>query len=212
MIIVVRILVGDGTWISLIETESSVNATRPSLGRRSTNGIYYADGTGLNDAGSITSADNWMVVGYNRPAGASQTVTVHKCLLGSASNTHTAIGTTFGNESGSIANYRIGSDEDRGNIRVVAAAIFTTSLTNANFEGVASAKTSQSILDLGPIHMWESNSTNLTEDVVGTADMTATGTTTSTDGPAGWTYFGGAAATSLPVRRRYSGLVMRGRR
>lgn len=196
---VIRILAADGAWLSIVETEQPAGTVKPSMGRRNTNGIYYADGAGLDDAGSITSADNWMVVGCSRPAGAAQTVRVHKCVIGGA-NTHTNVAATHGNDITDATIMRFGGNDDFANIRLAAVAVGPVNWSDADFEGVKTAASTASMISLSTVaHVYDSKNGQLGTDLVDSCNATSrTGTTQSTDGPAGWTYFGAAAATSFP--------------
>lgn len=196
-IAVIRILAADGAWLSIMETEQPAGSVRPTMGRRNTDGIYFSHAAGLDSAGTIQAADNWMVVGVSRPAGAAQTVRVHKCVIGGA-NTHTNIGTTFGNDVTDATIMRFGGNDDFANIRIAACGAGAVNWADADFEGVKTAASTASIIALGTVaHAYDSKNGQLGTDLVGSCNAASrTGTTQSTDGPAGWTYFGAAAATS----------------
>lgn len=205
LMIVLRIMTtSDLTWLSFLEDETSGGLNRPSIGRRNDGNIYYSDSVTLTSAIAVEDADNWMVIAVTRPAGAAQTVRMHKCVIG-GSNTHTDAAGTFSDSSAYPGGlYRIAGNDDFANIRVVAAATWTSAaLTDGQLNGIAAAKTSQSILDLSPSWMVEAgDSLVLDRSVGGNTDRSAAvGGAANTDTPAGWVYLGGAVAGQVGTMR-----------
>jgi hypothetical protein len=198
LLIVCKIAAGSNTWLSLLEGERATGATGASLGRRNNNNIYFSNSASLISGGSITSADGWMIVAVTRTAGAA--TTVHKLPIG-GSRTSTTLGALADGLSAASGTMRIGGNDDFANIYVAAAAFWDgTDLTTAQLDGILSAKTTQSILDLSPTWAVDDGPTSneFANDLVGTTNRTAiTGTTTSADDPAGWVYAGegGGGAT-----------------
>ena len=193
ILIVVKILVAaDNTWLSFIEHENSGSA-KPSLGRTNGGVIYMSNSAANQTAISITDSDGWMIVACTKATG-SATPRMHKCIIGGA-NTHTDAGGTLGND-GTMNTIRIGGNDDFANIRVAAAATWAgTALTDANINGINSAATTQSILDLSPSWCVDDSDAFATDLTAGTIDRTAlVGTTDSADDPTGWVYFGGGGA------------------
>lgn len=212
LLIVVRFIGADGTWQSLIESETNAGAVRPSLGRRNTGETYYSDSVTIDSANVVTAADGWLIAAATRPAGAAQTVRFHRCVIGGA-NTHTdGTGATFSDNSAYLTGrYRIAGNDDFANIRVVAAATWASAaLTDGQINGIASAKTSQSILSLSPSWMVESGDSLVLDRSVGgnTSRSAAVGGAASTDTPAGWVYLGAATGSASIIlgRKRSRGV------
>lgn len=206
MLIVVRILVtADLTWLSFIETETSGAVGSAALGRSAfAGGVYWGQGTSLEEQNAITDSDGWLIAAANKPAGSS-IINIHRCIIGGA-NTHTA-GSIAKAAAASIASgtLRIGGNDDFANIRVAAAAIFTRELTNGEIDGINTAKTTQSIYNLTPAWLVDDND-GLVNDYMGRANRSSvTGTASDADNPSGWIY-GIASAiwpnlTIAPMRR-----------
>lgn len=209
MLIVVKFATSSG-WISLLEGETSGGADRATIGRNpdQSNNLYFSNGVaGLPTGGvTLTNTSNWYVAALQRASGTVAART-HLCQVGAVSNTHTDHVTSMANAS-SIAggNLRIGGNADFGNIRVAAAAIWNSNpLVDADFEGIASDATTQSIADLSPVWLVDDSDAFAT-DLIGSNDRTSiTGTADDADDPSGWVYGlgGGAAATSLPPVQPY---------
>ena len=202
ILIVARIMqTNDAVWLSFIEHETSAAGASATLGRRNNGNLYWANGTTASNAVAATDSDNWCVFASRKPAGVSG-VTTSKCVIGGA-NTHTNDGGAHANAPGVLSGtLRIGGNDDFANIRVAAAAVFPgTQLADADLNGIASAKTTQSIADLSPTWLVDDSdafATNLVNP--GVMDRASiTGTADDADDPSGWVYgLGGAAATSLP--------------
>jgi hypothetical protein len=78
-------------------------------------------------------------------------------------------------------------------MRLAAVALWNSVLTQGQIEGIASAKTTQSILDLSPLWCVDDGPTSnaFALDLVGNVDRTAiNGTSDNADDPAGWVYLG----------------------
>lgn len=192
-LIVMRIMAtADNIWISGLETKHTTNLDGISLGRHS-NGLVYSASTAATTAVAWTDSDNWCVVASSKATGSSAP-NHYKIPIGGA--TSTAAASAIGNVSASNQ-ITLGGPSDPAHIRLAAAAIFTSALSQANIESVATAKTTQSILDLSPVWCVD-DSDGLLTDLVGTADRTIlSGTSDNADDPAGWVYFGGGANEKL---------------
>lgn len=211
MLIVVKILNASSAWLSLIENETSGGLHRVSLGRHLTGDDIYVSNNfeGVSAGGDITSANGWMIVAATKATG-SATPDLHRVIIGGARTT-TAGSVALSNASSYAAgNARIGGNDDFANISVACAATWDgTVLTTGQLDGINTAKTSQSILDLSPSWMVDA-SDGLVVDQAGTADRTSVvGTTAAADDPTGWVYLGGGAviepADGAPPARAGSG-------
>lgn len=204
LLIVAKILnTADAAWLSFIENESSGGAIRPSLGRRSNGDIYYSQQTGLVSGTAVQDGDGWCIIACTKAAGTT-TPKGHKIPIG-GSRTTTAMDSSLANSTSYAGgNLRIGGNDDFANIEVACAAIFNKALTTTELGGINTAKTSQSILDLGPVWMVDA-SDGLVADQVGSVDRTSVvGTAAGSSDPTGWTYLGGGGteyfgATSLTI-------------
>lgn len=195
MLIVCRILVtADDTWLSLIENETSGATGRSSIGRRGGSGeFYFSNELGISSVTVITDPDGWVILCATKASG-SAAPQMHRIIIGGARTT-AAGGTALGNDSAYAAgNARIGGNDDFANIAVACAATWAgTVLTTTQLDGINTAKTSQSILDLSPSWMVDA-SDGLVLDQVGSADRTSVvGTSAAANDPTGWVYLGGAA-------------------
>jgi len=199
ILIVVKVInTTDNAWLSFVESETSGAAARPSIGRNnSTPGrVYYANGAVLSETASvtITDAENWCVVAVTKAAG-TVAPRMHRCQIG-GSNQH-ADGTVNAGDVGAYATgkFLVAGDDDPANIRVAAWAVWDgTALTDGQIEGIASAKTTDSILALTPTACFDAENSLMLNDLVQNMDGTLVGTITeSSDGPTGWLYFGESA-------------------
>lgn len=203
MLIVVKFATASG-WMSLLEAETSGSADRATIGRNpnQSNNLYFSNGVaGLPTGGvTLTNTSNWYVVALQRASGTVAART-HLCQIGAVSNTHTDHSTTMAN-AGSVSggNLRIGGDADFSNMRVAAAAVWNSNpLVDADFEGIASAATTQSIADLSPDWLVDDSDAFAT-DLIGSNDRTSiTGTADDADDPSGWVYgLGGGGGAPTP--------------
>jgi len=215
---VIRMLAANGSWQSIIESESAAGVNQASMGRNATgNGrLYYSDTVSAKEVATIdiVSADSWQIIAITRPAGAAQTIRGHQCILGGATeHDDDSTGNNLGNYDGGM--FIVGGDDDPANMRVAAWAIWNTvALTDGDIEDIRDALTTQSILDLNPTACFDSeNGLMLTDLTAGGMDGTSGGgTTESVDGPAGWVYLneapitGGLASVSF---RNYPKPVLR---
>lgn len=205
MLIVCKIVVTDDTtWLSLLEGERSTGAIGAALGRRSTGNIYFANSSALIDAVAISDADGWMIVAVTRSA--AEATNFHKIPIG-GSRTTTAGGALADGLTLSGGTMRIGGNDDFANIKVAAAAFWDgTELTTTQLDGIASAKTTQSIDDLNPTWLVDDSdafATNLTNP--GVMDRASiVGTTDDADDPAGWVY--GLAGTTKALEVAIAGV------
>lgn len=200
LMMVLRIIetVDNNKWLSFIECETSGGSIALALGRENSSPglIYCVRGGGQHQAISVTDADSWMVVGWTIPSGTA-TPRFHKDVIG-GSPTHTAGGGTQSDNNNEIANVRIGGNDDFANIRVAAAAIFNSEISDGNWETIEAARTTQAIADLTPVWLVDDSdafATNLINPGVGDRSS-ITGTADDADDPASWVYgLGGAGGT-----------------
>lgn len=188
-LLVIRIMAtNDGVWISGLESDSSAGANPgPALGRRSSGTTYYSTPAGVSDAVSWTDSDNWCVIAGTKASG-SATPNHYKIPIGGA--TSSSAGNLAGGNFNAADRLKLGGPSDGAHVRIAAAAIWNSVLTQGQIEGIASAKTTASILALSPLWCVD-DSDGLATDLVGTADRTTlTGTSDNADDPAGWAYFG----------------------
>lgn len=201
LLIVCRIMVAaDLTWLSFIETETSAAATAATIGRSAlAGGVYWSQGVTLGEANTITDSDGWLICAASKPAGTS-IPRLHRSIVGGA-DTHTDwSGALVASASIASGTLRIGGNDDFANIAVAAAAIFDKVLSDAEINGINTAKTSQSILNLSPTWMVDA-SDGLVLDQVGSADRTSvTGTSAAANDPTGWVYLGAAGVSIAWIR------------
>lgn len=203
LLVVCRILnTNDGVWLSAIETETSAAADSATLGRRSSGNVYVSNATlatGTDTGLDVpwTDSDNWCVIAAGKATGTVAPFN-HKIPIGGASNRTTA---SFGMPNapsitgGSI---KLMGNADPHNGRLAVAAIFDKALTQAEVEGIATAKTTQSIYALTPVWLVDDNDA-FASDYMGNANRTAiSGTTDDADDPSGWVY-GISSGTTVTV-------------
>lgn len=187
---VVRIMsTSDTIWHSFIEIENSGTLVC-GLGR-SDAGLLYAYVNGTQDDVPFTDSDGWALVAHTKTAG-STTPILHKIIIGGAA-THTAVPFTTGAPASVGNTLRLGGNDDFSHSRrAVSALIRGVALSNAELEGIATAKTTQSIADLCNAttdYLYDDSNgftTNLLDP--GRGDLTKTGTTDNADDPSGWVY------------------------
>lgn len=189
----------DAIWVSFVESDSSGGTNPgPSLGRHSNGQIYFGMTT-ISKAVGWTDSDNWCVICATRAAGTT-TPNFYKVPIGGS--TTTAAGDASSGNLNNADRIRLGGPSDPAHIRIAAVAWWSSALSQANIESVATAKTTQSILDLSPAWCVD-DSDGLATDLVGTADRTAiSGTSDNADDPSGWVYFGAAGGPSQRFRWR----------
>lgn len=198
---VVRMLAAGGSWQSIIESENSGGTNVVSMGRQGggSDDLYYSDTVSAKVVTSIEvlAADSWQLLAVTRPAGAAQTIRGHQIIFGGATDhADDSTGNDMLNYNGGL--FIVAGDDDPANIRVAAWAIWnSTALTDGQINGIASAKTTQSILDLSPTACFDSENSLMLNDLAGTMDGTLIGAITeSSDGPTDWVYFGQAASAA----------------
>lgn len=196
MLVVWRITTAtDTSWQSAIETHTSAAAPSVSMGRRqdATLGHLYvsnatlATGTDTGLDNTIENADNWTVCAAGKAAGSSAPFN-HKVVIGGASTRFT---NSFGMpDAPSITGGTIvlGGDDDPLTGRIAAAAIFNKVLSQAEVEGIASAKTTQSIYALGPVWLVDDNDAFVADYMGNSGNGTKTNTADDADDPSGWVY------------------------
>lgn len=200
LLIVVRIIqTSDLTWLSFIETETSAAAAGAAMGRSAlAGGVYWSQGATLGEANTITDSDGWMICAASKASGSS-IPRLHRSIIGGA-NTHTdwtgALAAAASIASGTI---RIGGNDDFANIRVAAAAIFDKVLTDAEINGINTAKTTKSIYDLTPVWLVDDNDAFVADYMGHSGNGTKTGTASDADNPSGWVYGVGGATVTFAV-------------
>jgi hypothetical protein len=199
VLIVAKFAGADGTWQSLVEVTDAAAAPRMSLGRRNSGELYMANSFSLESEGPAVAADGWSIYCVTKATG-TVNPTSHVAPIGGA-RTSSTFGTTLPNGAGTGVRIHIGGPGDFANIYVAAAAVWNgVVLTTGQIDGILSAKTTQSILDLSPTWAADDSDAFATDLTSGTSDRTAiTGTTDSADDPSGWLYFGASVAASLPM-------------
>lgn len=205
MLVLVKIATTtDNAWLSFIEGETSGAGLRFAIGRQNSSPgrLYYANGTVAPETASVTIEDSegWAIMCATKATG-SVAPTHHKIIVSTGTRTTAAPGVAAANSTTTAnGNLRLGGNDDFANIYLGAAAIWVgTVLSTAQLDGIASAKTTQSILDLSPTWCVDDSDGLATDLTAGTVDRaTLVGTTDSADDPAGWVYFGGGAAVDIP--------------
>jgi hypothetical protein len=156
------------------------------------------------------TATDWSIVGISKPAGTGDvTARMHANILGSGVWDHSDATVGLGGHPTDAWTQtqigRRGTGTNFKNFRIAVAAVFSSELSDANYESIGSAKTTQSLANLSPLALWEFNQASVVttvEDLIGTADETSkSGTTAAADDPS-WTYgiSGGGGGTSQSGR------------
>lgn len=210
------VLTGDYTYISPHRSSGSAPLFEMHDGSGGGTLSHYSitDGT-VSGAVGCTASD-WQVLGISKPTGTGIFVRMHRKILGSGSWTHidaTADTGSVPTEAwvATVLGRRPSTADHYKNFRIAVAAVFNYELSDANYETVESASTTQAIFDLGPLVLWEFNQASVAtavEDLIGAADETArTGTTVVTgDDPSPWTFglTGGVVSASDDFTRANS--------
>jgi len=177
----------------------------------------YTDGPTSDSTLTGVTAGDWQILADTKAAG-SNGVRFHRKVLGSGSWTHDTGGTAIGNnatvcdriELGSFLNGGFSSYKD---MRLAVAAAFATELSDANIESIQTTPSTQKLVDLGAVAVWDLNQASTAtavNDLVGSSDQVAiTGTSVVTgDDPPGWTFGatgGGGGGGSQDIFVRVSG-------
>ena len=190
------VLASSGTYVSCARTTS--NSPVFELADGSTSGVLahnnYSDGTVSASTGY--TATDWQLCGVSKPAGSGDvTARFHAKILGSGTWNHDDATVGIGGhptDAWTLTNIgRRGTGTNFKNFRIAVAAVFNSYLSDANFEAMGNAASTQAIADNSPLALWEFNqastATTVT-DLIGTANETSkSGTTAASDNPA-WTY------------------------
>ena len=202
MLVVAKFNAGT-SWTSFIEmTATSVVV---SMGRRSTDGLYYSEGVAIQDSSqagpvgspfTIGSGDGWCLYAFTKAAG-TVSPTFHKIPIGGTRVTHSISATSVDVgaplDNGTIT---IGGNDDFFNGRFAALAIMPqVVLSTTQLDAIATAKTTASIVGLAPANGWVvDDSDGFANNLVAnnTHRSAIAGTTASADDPAGWIYMGGS--------------------
>lgn len=196
--LVVVKFVSASSWCALIECETNNSGGyKCGITRNSGTGLRFADETSFSDAGSIAASDGWIIAATTKATGTA-TPDHHKLVIGGSRTTSTGSASVGSGNNTTVEHVKLGGDDDRQQIYFGAAAIFSKVLTTTELDGINTAKTSQSIFDLGPIWFADDGNSFATEIVSGRS-LTLTGTTDDADDPSGWVYYGAAAATKAPI-------------
>lgn len=202
LLMVLRIMnATDLAWLSFMEWENASSVDVAALGRRNNGNIYTVKGGTTFDNIAVQDADDWVVIATTWPA-ASAVPRHHKDVIGGAATHTDGAGVANSPFSDNIPTVRLGGNADFCNMRLAAAAIFTSELSDVDIESVENAKTTQSIADLSPFWLVDDSDAFATNLITpGTGDRSSiTGTADDADDPAGWVYGLGAAppAASMP--------------
>jgi hypothetical protein len=200
LLVIARITVtADNTWLSFLETETSAAAAAASLHRQQLSATlgsvgWAANGSLLANGGpALTDSDGWLLVASTKAAGSS-VPRLHSSIIASATHRHNDHGAALA-AANSIASgtIRLGGNDDFFTGRMAAAAIFDKALTDGEIEGIAVAKTTQSIYDLTPKFLVDDNDAFLADYMGLVGNGTDAGTADDADDPADWVYgIGGA--------------------
>jgi hypothetical protein len=210
-VLIVARFVSAASWASLIEVETSSTLVVAGIGRDSGGALYYADGGTLrrsNEAGTgttftIGTGDNWCLYAVTKPNGTTA-ASFHKIPIATGVRTTFTHGSTSINAV-SLSNGKImlAGNDDPANIRVAAAAVLPgVVLTTTQLDGIASAKTTASIIALAPADGWvvdDSDSINLNLVANNTNRSARSGTADDADDPSGWVYGAGGGGGSATV-------------
>jgi hypothetical protein len=190
LLIVCRIMTAtDTSWLSLLEGKSSGGSIACAMGRRNTGDMYFANtaGSTFHVGQAVGDGDNWTILAIRRTAAAA--TSADKALIAGARST-VAGGALADGLTMASGTLRIGGNADFANIRVAAAAAFTSDIGTAGFDAVLSAKTTASIAALTPFWLVDDSdafATNLINP--GVMDRSAiVGTADDGDDPSGWVY------------------------
>ena len=179
----------DNSWQAFIENKSVSAVVRVSLLRRGTGNLAYVDGAGIDDVIPISDGDGWMIIATTKTSGSS-IPTNHKAPIG-GSRTSTALPEGARTAIGSMADGNTiigGSTSDWANMYLALAAQFERVLSTTELDGILAAKTTESVIALGP-HWCVDDSNGFASDLVGNIDRTTlVGTTDDADDPSGWVY------------------------
>ena len=216
-LLIVARFVTASSWVSLIEMENADGTSvKGGIGRHAGGGLYTVDGATLRHtdeggAGTFTigTGDNWCLYAATKATGTVAPILYKIPLATLSRSTYVNPGTMV--NTGLLANGRIklGGNDDPANIRLAAAAILPgVVLTGPQLDGIASAKTTASILALAATNSWvvddsDGFATNLyAANTPRTANATApvlhTLPTSDGDNPASWVYGAGGGGGTAP--------------
>jgi hypothetical protein len=169
----------------------------------------YTDANSASALANVT-ASAWQLLAITKAAGTVQP-RFHRTVLGAASWTHvTTTGESFPNIATTVTVARLGAMRSFGSVagwkatRMATAAVFGTELSDANVESIDTTHTTQKLVDLGALAVWDLNqastATSVT-DLVGSANQSSiTGTTVATGDDPTWTFglaAGGGSSTGV---------------
>jgi len=192
-----------------VSLDTSANAGLGSIYKGTAEELTWGSDNPGADSASATNAmtTSWSIWAITKAAGTVAPV-AHYGTLASGSLTHAATATAVANSSGTAgARLFFGTFGASGflNYRLAVGALFNTALTNAQLDGVMTAKTTASIDALNPISLMEFTQTSVATAVTDLKSLATqaaiTGTTAITgDDPPGWTF--GLTAPAVPVGNR----------
>lgn len=179
---------------------------------------YYNanDGTGVYED---LQATTWYIMAVTKPTG-TVVPRVHLKVLGSGTWAHDDCPIALANivttcdriEHGAFSTFGF---ENYADVRIAASAIYNTALSDANIESIQTTPSTQKLLDLGAVALWDFNQASTGTAVAdltpgGSNQTSIVGTTVVTgDDPPGWTFGVASATNSLIVPRRSGrGLIM----
>jgi hypothetical protein len=179
----------------------------PTLADGGSGRIAYFTPTEDARAGVGETANEWQTLAWTK-AGGTVYPRGHRKVRGSGSWAHlNATGDLVTDKAGAASRFTVANF---ASVRVAWIAVFDTELSDSDIEAIDAIGTSQLLVDLGAVHLWEFNQASTAtavQDSVGSAHQTtiSSGTVAVTgDDPPGWT-FGVVVIPPLDFSVRLSG-------
>jgi hypothetical protein len=152
---------------------------------------YFTQTEDVRAAVGLT-ANEWQLVGWSKDVSTDRP-RAHRQVLGGAAMTHVTptIGDAIAYKSAALAEIRIGEFAHQ---REAVVAIIPSALSDSDWEAIGATLTSQLLVDLGAIHLWNFNQASTgtaIQDLIGSAHQTtiSSGTIAVTgDDPPGWNF------------------------
>lgn len=168
---------------------SLCDAGNPNLG------CYTDSNDSTAFVGMVT--DEWQVVAVSKAAG-NVAPRFHCAVLGAPDWSHSNGGGSMPDVATTALGVRLGSMFSFGNpagfkaTRMATAAVFDSALSDADIESIETTHTTQQLVDLGALAVWDLNQVSTGTaviDLAGDADETSlVGTTVITGDDPGWTF------------------------
>lgn len=196
------ILNGPHTFVALMKPlDFNVSGTFWAAATGGTNAsISLADGgsarlayfTATEDVRVVVNEteDEWQILGWSKATG-TVAPRGHRKKLGAGGWTHANGAGTITDKTDALDRFSVGSF---ANMRIAVLAIFNTELSDVDFEALDAIATSQLLVDLGALHLWNFNQASTAtavQDLIGTAHQTSitSGSIAVTgDDPPGWDF------------------------